>query len=295
MRILFFGLPLAAHLLARDGHNLVGCVLGLTELPGVKRVRALARDRRHMLVLAKPELEDESTLRALEATRPDVILSWFYPRKVPPRILSLPKLGAFGTHPSLLPRWRGPDPYHWAIRSGDAETGVTLHRLDGEYDTGNIVSSDRLTIGSDENAWTLARKLDRPALRLLRDAATRLAAGEGLEGTPQSDALASYAPLLGDDDLDVDWHRTTDEVLRFVRACAPSPGAIAEIGDHVVSLQRARRSPVKVPLVLEPGEAFICPEGLVVRTLDGGVLLGEILDENDEIRRGNEIVKLLDD
>lgn len=295
MRILFFGLPLAAHLLARDGHILVGCVLGLTELPGVRRVRGLARDRRQMLVLARPDLDDEATLRALESTRPDVILSWFYPRKIPERILALAERGAFGTHPSLLPRWRGPDPYHWAIRSGDEETGVTLHRLDGEYDTGNIVSSERLALRNDENAWTLARKLDRPALRLLRAAARRLAAGERLGGTPQRDDLATYAPLLADEDLDIDWHQTTDEVLRFVRACAPSPGAITEIGDHVVAVQRASRSPVKVPLVLEPGEAFVSPVGLIVRTVDGGILLDEVLDENEDVRRGVEVVNLLDD
>ena len=69
-------------------------------------------------------------------------------------VLEVAPLGAIGVHPSLLPRHRGPDPYFWAIESGDLETGVTAHRLEEEYDTGAILAQRRLAIDASWNSWT---------------------------------------------------------------------------------------------------------------------------------------------
>jgi methionyl-tRNA formyltransferase len=195
-------------------------------------------------------------------------------------------------HPSLLPRWRGPDPYFWAIERGDAESGVTLHRLAAAYDTGNVIAQQSLPIAPHDNAWTLAKKLDRPSLALFVQAAQRLAAGEALEGTPQDDTAATHAPQPPEDVLALDFRQPADAVLRRVRALAPWPGALAQLGDAQVVVLRARSFDAKLPKALEPGDAVACAQGVVIRTGTGGVLIERVRDEDGNVLRGTEVQRL---
>lgn len=267
IRIAYFGLPLGAVLLLARGVELVSIALGHPDAIGARRVRQRAKG----LVLAKPRLGDPEVVRAIAASRPEAILSWFWPQRIPPAVLALAPRGAFGVHPSLLPRHRGGDPYFHAILAGDVETGVTLHRLDAEYDTGAIVDAITLPIRPNENAWQLARRLDRPSLRLLLRCAEALDRGEALEGTPQDDARATEAAPPSEDELLLDWDRDAAFLTRLVRAAAPTPGAIAQLGDTLVAVLQAQ-AVAQAPKVLEPGEAFF-EDGVVhVRTGEGGAL-----------------------
>lgn len=262
----------------------------------MRRLRRLAGERGFALWerpdLTRAAVRDE----VLSLARPDAVLSWFWTRKLPRAVIDAAARGAFGVHPSLLPRWRGADPYFWAIRSGDRTTGVTAHRLDEEYDTGAIIASEQLAIDDDDDAWTLARKLDRPSLRLLRSIAARLAAGEKLEGVPQDEAHATAAPAPGEDDCTVRWDREADDVVRLVRAASPAPGAVAEIGDVAATLVRARRTD-RVPRALVPGEAVWTREGVVVRAADAGVVLVRVaIDDGrdgETVLDGEDIATLL--
>jgi methionyl-tRNA formyltransferase len=282
MRLLYLGLPLGAEALRRAGHTPVAACVWHLDAPGLRRLRARA-GRAGALVLGRPDLGDPAVRSALASLRPDALLSWFWPRRIPAALLALPPRGAYGVHPSLLPRWRGPDPYFWALRAGDAETGVTLHRLEADYDTGAIVAQRRLPIGPDDDAWSLARKLDRPSLALLVEAAERLARGEPLAGTPQDEAAATQAPRPTDDDLAVRWDRPAAEVLRLVRAAAPTPGAGCRIGEREALLVRASASDERGPRALAPGEAFVTRDGaLAVRCGDGAaVRLDEVSVEEE--------------
>lgn len=213
--------------------------------------------------------DEASLVGAVRAAEPDLLVSWFWTKKLPASVLFIPRLGTLGVHPSLLPRHRGPDPTYWAIRSGDAVTGVTAHRLEAEYDTGAILGSEALTIREDWNAYELAKALDRPSLRLLRSVTRQIEAGEARE-TAQDEHLATEAPFPEDDDLEIRWSATTDEALRQIRALAPAPGAFTELGGEIVTVLRASRAPA--PTLLEaPGEAMLVQGLPVVRTLDGAV------------------------
>jgi methionyl-tRNA formyltransferase len=289
LRIAYFGLPLGALALARAGFSPQVVVLGHADAPGARRVRAGWAPQ--SLVL-KPRLERLTVVETIAAAQPDVILSWFFPRRIPEAILRLAPRGAFGVHPSLLPRWRGPDPYFWAIYTGDRTTGVTLHRLDGEYDTGCIVEQRRLEISAHESAWRLAKRLDRPGLRLLVECAERLAAGELLLGAAQDETQASSAPQPDEELLSIDWKRSADEIVRLVRAASPYPGASAELGRSLVDVLEAERYAGELPRVLEPTEAVRTPEGLVVRAADQGVLLRCVRDEAGVVLREEALFAL---
>src|SRR5690606_32569171 len=142
--------------------------------------------------------------------------------------LEVPRLGAYGVHPSLLPRHRGPNPYFAAIDAGDVVTGVTLHRLEEKYDAGAIVTSKTLVI-DQRNSWQLARALDRPGLQLLLEAARRATFGEGLLGEPQPQEGITWAGEPEGEQLRVHWSWPTERVLRRVRALSPVPGLALEL------------------------------------------------------------------
>src|SRR5580658_2078483 len=189
MRLVFFGLPLAALLLARDGHDIAWAALCRRGAIGTRRLtRRLGRER----VAVLPDLEGDEAFARVRDARPELLVSWFWTKKVPARVLALAP--SVGVHPSLLPRHRGPDPSFWAIDAGDEVTGVTAHRLEVEYDTGAILAQRTLPIDPAWNGWRLARALDRPSLGLLRQVVQAHAEGRPPAGRSQDEAQATAAP-----------------------------------------------------------------------------------------------------
>ncbi len=280
MRIAFVGLPLAALLLARDGHTIVWAGICRRDAIGTRRLKKLLGDDKVAVV---PDLTRSA--HAIRAARPDLLVSWFWTKKVPRAIREAAPLGAIGVHPSLLPRHRGPDPTFWAIDTGDAETGVTAHELEDDYDTGAILGQKRLAIDPEWSAWRLAKKLDRPSLALLRETVAAYARGEPPEKREQDEALATEAPAPDDDLLEVRWSDPAEVIARRIRAASPWPGAFSEIGGSVVTLTRARATG-DVPRALDIGEAYVRQDGVaVVRAGEGGVeLLEGRIDLDDDER-----------
>ena len=268
MRIAFFGLPLAACLLHADGHEIAYAGLSRPS-PGMRRLkRVLAGAGGKAQVVLKPDVNATRTIEQVRSVAPDLVVSWFWTTKLPPELTSLAAKGAFGVHPSLLPRHRGPDPYFWAIDSGDETTGVTAHLIAGEYDTGAILAQRSLAIDPTWNAWDLARALDRPSLSLLRTLARDLWARE----IAQDEAAATLAPAPADEELEIDWTWTSARIARRIRAASPSPGAWTFFGEEPVTITRAEPA-LKFPRALLPGEAAVEGDVAVVRTGDGALAL----------------------
>ena len=274
LRIAFFGLPLAALLLARDGHDIALAALSRTDSVGLRRAKRTFGPER---LLIKPRASDPALLDRVRVLAPDLLVSWFWTTRLPVALVRAARLGGIGAHPSLLPRHRGPDPTYWALASGDTETGVTVHRIEKDYDTGDMLAQERLTIDPAWNAWNLARALDRPSLRVLRATVARFATGEEIPGLSQDPALATQAPFPDDEDAAIRWTWSTDRVLARIRALSPAPGAWTEVLGAVVTITQAARA-TSFPSALEPGEGAVERGRPIVRTADGAVILlaGEI-------------------
>jgi methionyl-tRNA formyltransferase len=274
MRVAFLGLPLAAVLLARDGHELV--YAGLVDGIGARRVTTrLAPGRTERT----PDLGSDATFERVRASHPDLLVSWFWTRRIPARVLALAP--AVGVHPSLLPRHRGPDPYFWAIDSGDETTGVTAHRLEEEYDTGPILAQRTVRLDPRWNAWKLARALDRPSLSLLREVVGAYASGRPPPELPQDESAATLAPQPSEEDLAIRWSWPAARIERRVRAAAPWPGVWTEIGQELVVVVKAKVTQ-DFPRALEPGEAAVREDGAtVVRAGEDALELLEGRAEDD--------------
>lgn len=269
-KIGFFGLPLAALLLLEDGHEIRWAVLSPIEAGGRRRLRR-ALPPGCLVDLNDDDLGFERHVDKLFDESPvDLVVSWFFTRRIPERWLCRPPLGAIGVHPSLLPRHRGPNPFYWAIDAGDTETGVTVHRLEAEYDTGAILAQRRILVG-ERNAWQLARALDRPSLGALREVVGDFAAGCPSAGKTQNAEMFTWAPEPTGDQLRVDWNWPTERVLRRIRALSPVPGLALELNGRRFFVTEA--CPASgFPSALLPGEAMLGPR-LLLRTGDGAVVV----------------------
>ena len=282
MKVGYFGLPLGAHLLLRDGHELDPCVLSPLSAPGRRRVAARVPEHSLLDALGVPHAELNRRIEAaLERATPELIVSWFWTRLLPAAWLDATRYGGIGVHPSLLPRHRGPNPYFWSIDAGDLETGVTLHTLAPEYDTGSILLQRSIPV-SDHNAWRLARALDRPSLALLREGVARFARAEPPTLTAQESSAATWAPEPTGRELAVDWSWPTARILRRIRALSPVPGLAVEVRGVRFFITRAEPA-TEFVTALNPGEAAVVgdPASLVIRTADGAIaVLRATLDES---------------
>jgi methionyl-tRNA formyltransferase len=279
MRVAFFGLPLAALMLHRRGHSIVHAALCRRGAPGERRLRRLLGDD---VVRVAPKV-DRRYAATVRAARAELLVSWFWTKKLPIEVVEAAPLGGVGVHPSLLPRWRGPDPTFWAIDAGDRETGVTAHRIAADYDTGAIVAQRRLTIDPRWDSWALARALDRPSLALLGEVVDVAARDGRLDERAQDEALVTEAPAPTDELLALSFDRPTARVLRRIRAAAPYPGAWTFIGDEAVVLTRAEPHDER-PKMLAPGEAMVHRGRAIIATADGAIvaLAGRLVGEDDD-------------
>lgn len=260
MRVLYAGLPAGALALCTRGLAICAALVAQRDRTGTRRLRRALGERGAPL-LVDPDLRDEETRRILRSTKADALVSFFWPRVLPPEALGLAPL-RLGVHPSLLPRHRGPDPIFWTILRGDARTGVTVHEITEEVDAGPILAQRERAVAPEATAGSLWRPLRRDALLALAEVLDSFRRGDPPEPRPQDAARATAAPIPSDEDLEIRWDRPADEILRLVRAASPDPGAYSAIAERAVTILDAAPTARR----LEPGDAVRLAEGVCIGT-----------------------------
>ncbi|MBI2301953.1 MAG: methionyl-tRNA formyltransferase, partial [Armatimonadetes bacterium] len=192
---------------------------------------------------------------------------------LPPEVLALPGLGCINVHFSLLPRYRGAAPVHWAVLNGETETGVMTMHMDAGLDTGDILLTERVQIGDNETAGELTARLAALAPTVLLRTLEEWSAGR-LTPIPQDPVLATYAPRLEREHGRVDWKRAAREVVNQIRGVTPQPGAVATVRGEELKIWRATLGEGAG----EPGEVLAIDgeRGLLVAAGDGAVWLTEV-------------------
>ncbi len=129
---------------------------------------------------------------SLRAHQADLIVCYGFPWRFPTAVLRATRRGGLNVHTSMLPRYRGPLPVHWAIRNGDPEIGVTVHWMDEQFDTGNVLAQEgHIPLADDVVGAALHRDIEQAISRLLPAALERVVAGH--TGESQDHGLSSYA------------------------------------------------------------------------------------------------------
>ena len=237
MRLIFMGtpdfaVPTLVELAAR-GHEIAAVYTRAPKPAGrgmdVQRTPVEQEARRLALSVHTPRsLKDEEAQVAFRAHNADAAVVVAYGLILPKSVLETPRLGCFNIHASLLPRWRGAAPINRAIMAGDAESGVTIMKMDEELDTGAIAMAERIPIGADMTAGDLHDALSRLGADLMLRA---LAASErgSLTLTPQPDVGVTYAEKISKSETRIDWSKPWKQVHDHILGLSPFPGAWFEI------------------------------------------------------------------
>ncbi|RKH81663.1 methionyl-tRNA formyltransferase [Corallococcus sp. AB045] len=153
----------------------------------------------------------------LAGLKPDLLLCFFFPWRLPPEALAMPRLGAVNVHPSFLPRYRGPCPLGWALREDARELGLTFHRMDASFDTGPVLAQGMFPVKDEDTEEVVFEKLMLASRRLLPGVVERVARGD--VGERQAEADATFAPFFEPAYRDIDWRDSARSVHLKVRAC----------------------------------------------------------------------------
>jgi methionyl-tRNA formyltransferase len=173
-------------------------------------------------VLQPPTLRDPQAQAELAALKPDLMVVVAYGLILPQVVLDIPRLGCINSHASLLPRWRGAAPIQRAVQAGDAESGVTVMRMEAGLDTGPMLLKVSTPISTDDTGGSLHDRLAKLGPPAVIQAIAGLDAGT-LAGEVQDNDLATYAHKLNKDEARIDWTRPAVELERLVRAFFPWP------------------------------------------------------------------------
>ena len=274
IRVAFMGTPeLARVVLARiaddPGYELCAVVAqpdrpagrSLELKPPAVKVEALARG----LPLFQPErARQPDFLEQVRSWAPQVLVVAAYGQILPQALLDIPLHGCLNLHTSLLPRWRGAAPIQWAIASGDAETGVTLMRMDAGLDTGPIVSVSRTPIRPEDTSATLHDRLALLGGQLLLDTLPGYLAGS-IRPTPQPVEGVTLARKITREDGRIDWTRPAIELWHHLRGFTPWPGL------HAMLPVEPKAKLLKV-LIAHPGDLHGTP-GSVITGVGGELVV----------------------
>ncbi|MGD0963457.1 MAG: methionyl-tRNA formyltransferase [Candidatus Acidiferrales bacterium] len=160
----------------------------------------------------------------LQTAAPDVVVIIAYGQIIPERLIEIPRLGWINLHGSLLPKYRGAAPIHWAIANGETRTGLTTMQIDAGLDTGAMLLKFETNIGPEETSPELYARLAEAGGPLLAETLRGLARGTILPRS-QDDAQKTFAPPLQKEDGRIDWSLGAEQIYNRIRGFQPWPGA----------------------------------------------------------------------
>ena len=231
-------------------------------------VKQLALEH-NIAVMQPPTLRAAEAQAELAALKPDLMVVVAYGLILPQVVLDIPRLGCINSHASLLPRWRGAAPIQRAVEAGDAQSGVTVMRMEAGLDTGPMLLKSITPISSEDTGGTLHDRLAELGPPAVIEAIAGLADGT-LQGEVQDDSLATYAHKLNKDEARIDWNRPAVELERLIRAFNPWPICHSTLNGEALKVLAATLADAKG----EPGQILAASkDGLIVGCVEGALCL----------------------
>lgn len=299
MNVVFMGTPDFAvptlEMLIEEGHKVSAVVTQpdkpkgrgkKSSMPPVKEVAL-----KHDLPVLQPERikGDESFFEHIQSLNPDVIVVVAFGQILPESILNIPKYGCINIHGSLLPKYRGAAPIQWSILNEELKTGVTIMYMDKGMDTGDMLLKKEIIIAPTDTYETLHDKMKLVGAEALKEAWPLIVAG-GESREKQDNEIATYAPLIQKSMGEINWQERTSHIDAKIRGLNPWPGGYTYYKGEVMKVWKAL--PSKEVHTAEAGTVLeVSKEGLLVKTLDGSLLIQEIQMPNKKRMPVSEYIK----
>ncbi|MBQ5387929.1 MAG: methionyl-tRNA formyltransferase [Paludibacteraceae bacterium] len=238
IRIIYMGTPDFAveslRALVEGGYNVVAVVTMPDKPAGRGHQLQYSAVKQYALSMGLPilqpeRLKDKTFVQELRSYSADLQIVVAF-RMLPEVVWSMPRLGTFNLHASLLPQYRGAAPINWAVMNGDTETGATTFMLQHEIDTGNIILQERISIADDENVGSVHDRLMNMGATLVTRTVDAIIEAEkqgvSVATIPQDDTIELRpAPKIFKDTCAIDFSRTAEQICNHVRGLSPYPAA----------------------------------------------------------------------
>jgi methionyl-tRNA formyltransferase len=220
----------------------------------------------------QPEkLRKAEAIETLKQWKPDAYVVAAFGQILPQVVLDIPQYGSINVHASLLPRWRGAAPIQAVIRAGDAESGVTIMKMDAGLDTGPMLTQRAIPLAADETGQSLHDKLAIVGAELLIDTLPGYFNGT-IQPQSQDESRVTYAPQITKEEGLIDWKQDAASIERLVRAFTPWPGTYTSWNGQQLKIHSGSVAKGKA----EPGHVIDSPHGIAVGTGDGLFVLQQI-------------------
>lgn len=252
LRIIYMGTPNFAveslRALVEGGYNVVA-VVTMPDKPMGRHGSVLQPSPvkqyavEHGLKVLQPEkLKDPAFVEELRSLRADLQIVVAF-RMLPEIVWSMPPLGTFNAHASLLPKYRGAAPINWAVINGDTETGITTFFLKHEIDTGDIIQQVRIPINDTDNVEVVHDKLMELSGRLVTETVDNILAGT-VKSIPQDqfkEVPLTPAPKIFRDTCRINWEQPMKKIYDFIRGLSPYPAAWTTLDGKAVKIYMAEK------------------------------------------------------
>ncbi|EOT39077.1 methionyl-tRNA formyltransferase [Enterococcus columbae] len=215
--------------LVEAGYEIVAVVTQPDRPVGRKKVIQAPPVKQAALRLGLPVLQPEKIsgspeMQQLIDLQPDVIVTAAFGQFLPEKLLQAPQFGAINVHASLLPKYRGGAPVHYAIINGEKETGVTIMEMIKKMDAGGIYAQESLPITNQDDVGSMFTKLSLLGRKLLLATLPQILAND-LKATPQDEALATFSPNITREQEQIDWQKSAQAIDCQIRGMHPWPVA----------------------------------------------------------------------
>src|SRR5574344_1935256 len=222
-RILFVGMPDMAEVcldgLVEKGFNIVGIIGPKKTHPTYLKFKNLVNFHK-LNFIEYDKLNEENLINTVRSLKPDIAVVCSFNYKIPKILLDSVPDGFINVHPSLLPNYRGPNPYSAVILNGEAETGVTLHFMDESFDTGYIIFQKSFPLLKNETMGTLFNRLNMLAVNMLTEILEQYEKTT-LEGVKQPQGEFKISKALSNEEIQLNFSKPAIELERLIRSLNP--------------------------------------------------------------------------
>ena len=285
MKIIFFGTPEFAIPSLKILYDNSYEILSVITVPDKEKGRGLKSEPSPIKKFAQSlglkifepiNLKDENFINQLQELKPDLGIVVAY-RILPREVYTIPKLGTFNLHASLLPKYRGAAPIQWALINGEKVTGVTTFFLQDKVDTGNIILQREVPIYDEDNFQTLHDRLSQIGSELVLETVKLIETGK-YELIPQDESQATLAPKITKEICQINWNQQAIKIHNLIRGLSPVPAAFTKLGDKIIKIFKSKLSEENSND--EPGLIEIKDDAVLVNTLDKKIFILELQPES---------------
>lgn len=289
-RILIIGVPDMAYMgvdaLQRAGVNIVG-VMGPLKTHNTYNAFKSFVETRNLNFIEYDNLKSPDLYKTITDMDVDLAVVFSFNNKIPKEFIDLMKDGILNMHPSLLPEYRGGNPYSRVIMNGEKETGVTVHFMSENFDEGDIVAQIKCPVDEFETMGTIFNKTNYLGISLMLSVLAEYEKTGSLPRRPQPQGEFKTAKNISDEESYINFNKTAIELERQIRALNPFLSCYTYYKRQVLKIFKAKVEDCEIPenavngeiikiennrLYIKTKEGALCPEALQYGVLFSGTI-----------------------